>query len=376
MESKTRSLIFRDKEALSPSYVPRQIRYREEQIDRLSRHVLRGRGPSLALVIGGRGTGKTLVCKKVFDDLSEKISPLTLYLDCRKDRSPGDIARALHSAVLPYEPLRGHSTQALFLKALEAMKDEDGAMVVLDHADITLRLHPTSAFLLSRAEAWPTSPNPILITIVIENLDTLSHLDSRASSTFRRNLIDFSSYSERELRRIVRQRVNDSFRKGAVSPKALEACAEVAMGENANAQYALDLLRDAGERAERRGALVVEPTDIENSISEIPSAFSIHELGFLNNHESMILLSLTHVLTKQRSYVTTGQLEREYRERCRRLSRPTIRHTTLWKCVKTLEILRIIRTKISRRGFRGRTTLINPNFPSPQPIRTQLMRLL
>lgn len=369
-------MIFRDKEALSPSYLPRDIRYREEQIDRLSRHLLRGRGPSLALAVGRKGTGKTLVCKKLLENLPAKTSPFTLYLDCRTNRSPGDIARALHSAAIPYEPLKGHSTQALFLKALEATKDADGSMIVLDHADIPLRLHPSSAFLLSRTEAWPTSPNPTLIAIVIEDLDTLSHLDSRASSTLRRNLIDFPSYSERELRRIVQQRVNDSFRKKAVSTEALKACTEAATGQHANVRYALDLLRDAGERAERRGALVVEPSDIEHSISETPSAFSIHDLGLLDDHERMILLSLTHLLTKQMSYVTTGQLENEYREQCRRLSRPTIRHTTLWKSVKTLEILRIVKTEISGRGFRGRTTLIHPNFPSPQPIRTQLMRLL
>ena len=66
--------LFNDKSVLLPSYYPKEIMYREEQIQEIANilaPILRGEKPSNIFVYGKTGTGKTLSIKHVINYIVE-----------------------------------------------------------------------------------------------------------------------------------------------------------------------------------------------------------------------------------------------------------------------------------------------------------------
>ncbi|HID08992.1 TPA: cell division control protein Cdc6, partial [Candidatus Micrarchaeota archaeon] len=82
--------VFKNRDALSPHYVPQNLPYREEQVKELSGTVapiLSGRKPENVFIYGKTGTGKTVVTKYVLKKLQKfaeerKIPVRTVYINC------------------------------------------------------------------------------------------------------------------------------------------------------------------------------------------------------------------------------------------------------------------------------------------------------
>ncbi|MFQ5711921.1 MAG: Cdc6/Cdc18 family protein [Candidatus Geothermarchaeales archaeon] len=382
-----RSKIFRDREKLSAKFIPYFSPYRDHHLGRLKEiftPILKGsRLPAQAVVVGGIGSGKTMTAKQLMRHLEslagERGVPLLgVYVDCRKERTPGSVVRCLASLFSPQLPLRGFTVEETFFAALrEAVKRELAILMVLDGADLILRNHQDMGHLLSRvSEVRPNRGAPSLL-ITLRSLSVFSEMDPSSVSGLRKNVIGLEDYDRDQLTTIVEHRVKGAFKRGSMSKESVRACVDLASEHGFNVKYALELLARAGDLAESAGSRAVSLDHIRSASREVSPLFAFDELGDLSVHEKLVLFSSAQALgSSKRPYLTMGELEETYGRSCVKHGVRPLKHTRLWSVVGTLSQLGFIQKRISGPGLRGRTTLIELPVESKKSLSRELSTLL
>jgi cell division control protein 6 len=368
-----RKNVFKDPNKLSLSYIPDRIPHRETKLQQLKDYfdpVLRGKiNYEHVFIIGNSGTGKTLVAKhleKYVKEIGENIIPV--YINSRLERSPGNIIRKMISTISLKAVSRGYSLEEIYNGFLKQLSDENLRVVlILDDTDHLFYYHKDFIYKLSRAEeASPDYINRLSILFIAHKDDILAKLDPWTSAGLHKNIIYFEDYNYDELVDILMVRSEEAFHPDAISKDTIETAADTASAYNFNARYAIELLYKAGLIANKRSEKIVKPEHVRLARFDIPPSFSIEELRQLQLHEKILLYSIAELLsTSEKSFLTTGEIERRYRENAIYFGVEPVGHTWLWKMINVLTTFGLISTRKSGKGYRGKTTLIGlPSFPA------------
>ena len=112
--------------------------------------------------------------------------------------------------------------------------------------------------------------------------------------------LEISSLNDQEL----------SFRE-VLSESALSICSALAAAEHGDARRALDLLRVAGEVAERQGAKIITEDHVRQAEKHIKHNRVTEALKNLTLHSKLVLLSVYHL---NKASATTGEIYDVYHE--------------------------------------------------------------
>jgi cell division control protein 6 len=104
-----------------------------------------------------------------------------------------------------------------------------------------------------------------------------------------------------------------SFQDGVLSDSALSICSTLAAAEHGDARRALDLLRVAGEVAERQGSKAITEEHVRQAEKHIEHNRVIDALKNLTLHSKLVLLSVYHL---NKSNASTGEIYDVYNELC------------------------------------------------------------
>ncbi|PCN50690.1 hypothetical protein B6U99_03040 [Candidatus Geothermarchaeota archaeon ex4572_27] len=367
-----RSGIFKDPSKLLPTYVPSRIPHREGEFKQLLDifgPVVRGEEHyNHAVVVGSPGVGKTMLVRYLERHIrgeAEERGVRVLYVNYRVERIPGNIVRRLVSTLIPGMPLRGYSIGEMFRAVLsELQRRGERLLLILDDADSAFYRDREFVYMLTRADEVIQGPNPLSLIFVVHFEDALSRLDPWTMGGLRKNVLKLSEYSFEQLVDILDARVEEAFVDGAVPRETIETCADISSTYGHNARYAIELLLNGGRIAEQMGCGEVKPEHIRQARDRVPPSFSVEDLKHLSLHEKLILYSLSRILlATNKAFVTTGDLEEEYRAVCREAMVKPISHTWFWNELKTLSYYGLISRRESGKGYRGRTTLVGlPSF--------------
>ncbi|KXB04001.1 hypothetical protein AKJ47_01225 [candidate division MSBL1 archaeon SCGC-AAA261G05] len=129
---KTRT-VFKDKNKLSPKYIPRKLVDREEEfreLVRLFHHVLEEGGSQRVIVCGSLGSGRTILTNVFAHEMRKfgkkrGIDILPVYADCRKDRTPREVLGRLQRTCDLEKPIRGVSYASILERVVKQMKSRD-----------------------------------------------------------------------------------------------------------------------------------------------------------------------------------------------------------------------------------------------------------
>jgi cell division control protein 6 len=359
--------VFYDREVLRHDYLPDRLPHREEQVRQLGEILapaLKSSRGSNVFIYGKTGTGKTAVTKYVLNHLETKAkefhAPLRFcYVNCRMVGSEYRVFATLCQSIGLLVPFTGLSAGEVFDR-FKAGVDALGVIfiVVLDEADALIKGRGDSLlYELTRINEALTKSKISMIGIS-NDLRLKEFLDPRVLSSLSEEEIVFRPYDASELRNILSERVPSAFCSGALSDAALSLCSALAAAEHGDARRALDLLRVAGEVAERAGATTVVEDHVREAEKHIEHNRVFEALSNLTLHSKLVVLSIYHLSKGDTHRAITGEIFEIYNELCYEMGVAPLTQRRLSSLVNELDSMGLLNAKVVSMGRYGRSKKI------------------
>jgi cell division control protein 6 len=356
--------LFKDREVLRHDYLPDKLPHRENQIKLLGEAVapvLKDARCSNIFIYGNTGTGKTAVTKYVLSHLEAKAKEYGslvkfCYVNCRMTGSEYRIFANLSQSVGLAIPFTGLSVGEVFDRFRSSVDiSRTLFIVVLDEVDALIKKRGDQ-LLYELTRINETLHKSRVSFIGISNdLRLKEFLDPRVFSSLSEEEIIFRPYDASELRNILFERSKLSFRENALSEVALNVCSALAAAEHGDARRALDLLRVAGEVAERQGAPLITDEHVREAEKHIEHNRVVDALTNLTLHSKLVLLSVYHL---NKNSVTTGEIYDVYNELCGELGVGLLTQRRLGTLINELDAMGLLNAKVVSMGRYGRTKKI------------------
>ena len=359
--------IFKDREVLRHDYLPDRLPHREEQIRKLGETVapvLKGARSSNIFLYGKTGTGKTAVAKYVLSHLEFKAKEFNApvkfcYVNCRIASSEYRVFAGLCQSVGVSIPFTGLSVGEVFDRfrvGLDASKII--FMIVLDEADALIKVRGDNLLYELTRVNEALSKSKVTLVGISNDFRLKEFLDPRVLSSLSEEEIVFRPYDASELRNILFERVKAAFCDSALSDGALGLCAALAAAEHGDARRALDLLRVAGEVAERKGATVVIEEHVREAEKHIEHDRVVEALQNLTLHSKLVMLGVYHLNRASLRGAITGEISDVYNELGAELGVAPLTQRRLSTLINELDAMGLVNAKVISMGRYGRTKKI------------------
>jgi archaeal cell division control protein 6 len=361
--------IFKNKSILQANYAPEEIPHREEQIKQIASilaPVLRGEKTSNLFLYGKTGTGKTLAMRYVQEELYKRVKKdanfkLKIeYLNCKLKKVSDTEYRILAELIKKMGgevPLTGLPTQAIYSKFIETIDSEKNLVVlILDEIDQTVKkISNDFLYNLVRLNS-ELSKSQLCIVGISNNLTFLDELDPRVRSSLSEEEILFHPYNALQIQDILNQRASLSFKEGVLQEGVISKCAAFAAKEHGDARRALDLLRIAGELAERDNSKKILLKYIDEANEKIEKDKILDIIISEPKQFQVVLGSIIYLLENQKNNIPifTGEVYDFYQQLCIKNKLEVLTQRRVGDIIQELDMLGIINVRIISKGRGGR----------------------
>ncbi|MCW4019814.1 MAG: AAA family ATPase [Candidatus Bathyarchaeota archaeon] len=329
-------LVFKDRNKLSPHYIPKRLPHRDQQISLLHSIYsamiknVRNAYPRFTQIIGDTGTGKTCTTIKFGEQLAEQakkegVNLKYVYINCKVDGATryvlfGNLVRK----VTPRISTRSLSPEEMIRQLVDYLKSEGMFLLIaLDEIDYFIKTNPKEHIIydLTRiTEMSPGEPSPIIGEIFIaRSLKWHERLEPGERSTLGMGVIEFPRYSSMQVREILEDRVEEAFQDGVVEEDTLDLVSDVTANPpvNSDIRVGLDLLYYSGNLAENQGFDKVTPDHVRKVYSETNPTITSEDIINLDENSRLILLALIRSLRADESvYVGLRDIRKSYEVVC------------------------------------------------------------
>ena len=364
--------IFKDREVLRHDYLPGRLPHREEQIRELGETVapvLKGARSSNIFIYGNTGTGKTAVAKYVLSHLEAKAKEFNApvrfcYVNCRMAASEYRVFASLCQSTGITVPFTGLSVGEVFDRfrtSLDASKII--FIIVLDEIDALIKSRGDGLLYELTRINETLARSKVSVIGISNDLRMKEFLDPRVLSSLSEEELVFRPYDADELKNILSERAILAFFDSALSAGALALCAALAAAEHGDARRALDLLRVAGEVAERKGATGVVDEHVREAEKHIEHNRVVEGLKNLTLHSKLVVLSVYHLKLANVNSAVTGDIYDVYSELCMELGVMALTQRRLCTLVNELDAMGLLNAKVVSMGRYGRTKKIRLELP-------------
>ncbi|WP_299235478.1 Cdc6/Cdc18 family protein [Natronomonas sp.] len=417
--------IFENKEVLRPSYTPHELPHREEQINNMATILvtaLRGDTPSNILIYGKTGTGKTASAKFVSEELEttskkyevpcevqyincevtdtqyrvlaqlankfiennethieERLETLTELRERAADAEAAledtgfDSVPAVDGRIEELEadlaefdpvPMTGWPTDRVYSTFFEAVDYHERVVVImLDEIDkLVEKSGDDTLYNLSRMNS-ELENSRVSIMGISNDLKFTDFLDPRVKSSLGEEEIVFPPYDATQLRDILQHRAETAFKPDILSEDVIPLCAAFAAQEHGDARRALDLLRTAGELAERDRTETVEERHVRKAQQKIELDRVVEVVRTLPTQSKLVLYA-TILLEKNGVHnINTGEVFNIYKRLCQEIDADVLTQRRVTDLISELDMLGIVNAVVVSKGRYGRTKEINLSVP-------------
>ena len=417
--------IFENKEVLRPSYTPHELPHRTDQINRMATilvSALRGETPSNILIYGKTGTGKTASAKFVSQELESTSKKYDVpceveYINCEvtdtqyrvlaqlantfieknqaviDDRlgrlrdlasTAADDPDTLESSAfasleeltatierleadaeeMEPVPMTGWPTDRVYTTFFDAVDYHERVVVImLDEIDkLVEKSGDDTLYNLSRMNS-ELDNSRISIMGISNDLKFTDFLDPRVKSSLGEEEIVFPPYDANQLRDILQHRADISFKTDALTDDVIPLCAAFAAQEHGDARRALDLLRTAGELAERSQAEVVAESHVRQAQDKIELDRVVEVVRTLPTQSKIVLFAVILLEKNGVHNINTGEVFNIYKRLCEEIDADVLTQRRVTDLISELDMLGIVNAVVVSKGRYGRTKEMGLSVP-------------
>ncbi|KKF39630.1 cell division control protein Cdc6 [Halorubrum saccharovorum] len=417
--------IFENKEVLRPSYTPHELPHRNDQINRMATilvSALRGETPSNILIYGKTGTGKTASAKFVSQELESTSQKYDVpceveYINCevtdtqyrvlaqlantfikknqtviadRLDRcrqlrsdavdDPSALADTEFATLddldarideletdaeeMEEVPMTGWPTDRVYSTFFEAVDYHERVVVImLDEIDkLVEKSGDDTLYNLSRMNS-ELDRSRISIMGISNDLKFTDFLDPRVKSSLGEEEIVFPPYDANQLRDILQHRADISFKQDALTDDVIPLCAAFAAQEHGDARRALDLLRTAGELAERSQAEIVAEKHVRQAQDKIELDRVVEVVRTLPTQSKIVLFAVILLEKNGVHNINTGEVFNIYKRLCEEIDADVLTQRRVTDLISELDMLGIVNAVVVSKGRYGRTKEMGLSVP-------------
>lgn len=367
--------LIKDRDALRYTYIPESIRHRDAEMTQVTQSllpILKQSRPSNLLVYGKPGTGKTLVVRKVISKIHDRVEKSNFPIKLVYTNSK--VETTLYGLLISFGrqlgmserdlPWTGISISEAFRRILETISGGGiNVVLIIDEIDFLVKLiskgNKDILYQITRANERLQEGSMMLVGIS-NNLTFKDHLDPRVISSLGEEEVVFTSYTMEQLHSIIQERVHMAFEEGVVSNAASNLCAAYAGREHGDARRAIDLIRVAGEIAERDQSKSVLPNHIDEALKKIEEDKETAAIKSYPLHEKLLILAVMRAVG-----ANTGGIYSTYKELCGKIRQNTLSYRRITQMLSEIEMSGIISGRLIHQGVHGNTKkfklTISPN---------------
>jgi cell division control protein 6 len=415
--------IFENKEVLRPSYTPQELPHRTDQINKMATilvSALRGETPSNILIYGKTGTGKTASAKFVSKELESTSRKYDVpceveYINCEVTdtqyrvlaqlankfieknrahaedrlaeleglREGGDLAETEFDSPAAVEerieeleadldemepvPMTGWPTDRVYSTFFDAVDHHERVVVImLDEIDkLVEKSGDDTLYNLSRMNS-ELDNSRISIMGISNDLKFTDFLDPRVKSSLGEEEIVFPPYDANQLRDILQHRSEVAFKGSALSDDVIPLCAAFAAQEHGDARRALDLLRTAGELAERGQADGVSEDHVRKAQDKIELDRVVEVVRTLPTQSKIVLYAIILLEKNGVHNINTGEVFNIYKRLCEEIDADVLTQRRVTDLISELDMLGIVNAVVVSKGRYGRTKEISLSVPTEE----------
>ncbi len=371
--------LFRKREALEPSFIPDELPHRNSEIEKIAgitACALKGDVPPNFLCYGMTGTGKTATVRYVSQKLAQHCTnnpPWWIYINCTVVSTPYRILAHIYNTIVGREKIPATGLpKDVILKRLLGLLDQkvqnSVCFLVLDEIDILIEKKGGNEILYTLTRLNESLDLCRTSVIGISNkLKFMEYLDSRVTSNLdQEEPIVFHPYNATELADILKQRATIAFHEGIIEEGVIKLCAGLAAREHGDARKALQLLRKAGEIAERNQNKKVLEKHVEKAQKDIDKDHIVEYMLSMPLQAQLTLLSI-YLLSKytREHIITSGDIYEVHSELTNKI--PGVKqltHRRISDYINELALSGLITANTRSMGHYGRTKIINLDIES------------
>ena len=367
-ESFDKNSIFKDKVYLQSNHKPGEIPHRNEQIKQVASILapaLRGDRTSNLFLYGKTGTGKTLSIQYVKDELYKRIkkdSDFELrieYLNCKLKKVSDTEYRILAELIKQLGgevPSTGLPTQAVYSKFVDLIDSKKQLIIlILDEIDQTVKkISNNFLYNLTRLNS-ELSKSQLSVVGISNDLTFLDEVDPRVRSSLSEEEIVFPPYNAIQIQDILNKRANNAFKEEVLEDGVIAKCAAYAAREHGDARRALDLLRVAGELAEREGNEKILLKHIDEANSKIEKDKILDVISSEPKQFQLVLYSIFQLSeARGEDAFFTGDVYNFYQDLCKKNKIEILTQRRVGDIIQEFDMLGIINVRVISKGRGGR----------------------
>ncbi|MBS7655262.1 orc1/cdc6 family replication initiation protein [Candidatus Bathyarchaeota archaeon] len=362
------SKIFLNRDVLRHDYVPESLPHRSEEIQKLGSILapsLNNQKISNVFIYGKTGTGKTAVTKYVVSRLEKKAksigAPITIcYVNCRLAGTNYRVLAEICNSLGLRIPFTGLAVGEVLTRLKKDLNSNQIIqLTVLDEIDALIKRQEDDTLLYELTRINENLKNSWVGLIGISNdLHFKEFLDPRVLSSLSEEELVFKPYLANELYDILLERAENAFRPNVLSESSLRLCAALAAGEHGDARRALDLLRVAGEIAERNGDSSITEEHVKLAQQKIENDRISDALKSLPLHSKIVLISAYLMDDLNPEGSITGDLYECYCGLCNRITVEPLTQRRVSGLISELDIMGLLNARVVSFGRHGRTKKI------------------